>query len=314
MDRQARVELSTAAVPAAEAFAYWREIICATFVQLSAAPVATGTFTGRIDHVPVGRLGLSTVASAGQIVRRTPSLIARSRDEYLLASIQLQGRGRVEQDGRIAELGVGDMAFYDTTRPYTLHFDESFRQLVVQVPKQDLPVRDTRTLTARPVGRGGPGQVVPVFFNSLADAAKAGPHASAPLLPHALGLLSAAASFAARDEPGPDPARALVRERALAFIRRNLADPRLDADLVAGACRVSRRTLYRIFAPEGGVAAQVRRARLERARAMLLAHPDRPVGAIATRCGFDSESGFHRAFRGEFGLTPGQCRAGTHGR
>ncbi|UQS23906.1 helix-turn-helix domain-containing protein [Amycolatopsis thermalba] len=306
MDRQSRVELSTAQVPAAEAFAYWREMICETFVQLSAAPVAGGAFAGRIEHVPVGTLELSTVVAGGQVVRRTRSLIARGADEYLLASIQLHGRGRVEQDGRVAELTSGDMAFYDSTRPYTLRFDDDFRQLVVQVPKHELALRDTRALTARALGPG-PGQVVPAFFTSLAGAAKDSPHTSAPLLPHALGLLSAAASFAARTEPGPDPARALVRERAVAFIRRNLADPRLDVDRVARACRVSRRTLYRVFAPDS-VAAEIRRIRLDHARALLLEHPDRPVATVAARCGFDSESGFHRAFRAEFGTTPGGTR------
>lgn len=308
MDRQARVELSTAAVPAAEAFAYWREMICETFVQLRAAPVAAGAFSGRIEHVPVGELELSTVAAGGQVVRRTPGLIARSGDEYLLASIQLCGRGRVEQDGRVAELGAGDMAFYDSTRPYTLNFADEFRQLVVQVPRRGLAVRDTRALTARTLGRGGPGQVVPAFFTALADAARTSPQTSVSLLPHALGLLSAAASFAASAEPGPDPVRALVRERASAIIRRHLADPGLDVDLVAAACRVSRRTLNRIFAPEGGVAATIRRARLEQAKALLVEHPDRPIVTVAVQCGFGSESGFHRAFRAEFGTTPGGAR------
>jgi hypothetical protein len=62
MDRQSPVELSTAVVPAAEAFAYWREMICETFVQLNATPVTPGTFSGRIEHVPVGELELSTIA------------------------------------------------------------------------------------------------------------------------------------------------------------------------------------------------------------------------------------------------------------
>lgn len=54
MDRQSRVELSTAMVPAAEAFTYWREMICETFVQLNAAPVAVGAFTGA-DRARGGR-------------------------------------------------------------------------------------------------------------------------------------------------------------------------------------------------------------------------------------------------------------------
>jgi len=60
----------------------------------------------------------------------------------------------------------------------------------------------------------------------------------------------------------------------LEFLRRNLADPSLDADAVAAACHVSRRTLYRIVGPEG-VAARLRRMRIEQARSMLLREPAR---------------------------------------
>lgn len=46
-----------------------------------------------------------------QHVRRTRSLIVRGEEEYLLASVQLRVLGRVEQDGRVALLSAGDMAF-----------------------------------------------------------------------------------------------------------------------------------------------------------------------------------------------------------
>jgi hypothetical protein len=56
LDRRAYAELATSAVSAGEAFAYWREMICATFVRLAAEPTASGRFSGRIEHVPVGDL------------------------------------------------------------------------------------------------------------------------------------------------------------------------------------------------------------------------------------------------------------------
>ncbi|MEV6638994.1 helix-turn-helix domain-containing protein [Amycolatopsis sp. NPDC051371] len=309
LDRGAYAELTTSMVSAQEAFAYWREMICATFVRLVAEPVAGAGFSGRIEHVPVGDLELSTVVAGGQHVRRTRSLVARGDEEYLLASIQVRGRGRIEQDGRTALLSPGDLAFYDSTRPYTLHFDDPFHQLVVQVPKRELLVRDTRRLTARACGRGTPGAVVSTFFTSLADTARTAPDQSAVLLPHALGLLSATASFAGNARPGPQAAEAVARERVLAFLRRNLADPRLDAETVARACRVSRRTLYRIAGDEG-IAARLRRLRIERAQEILVADPGRTIGSVATACGFDSESGFHRAFRAVTGKSPGEYRRG----
>ncbi|MEV6872193.1 helix-turn-helix domain-containing protein [Amycolatopsis sp. NPDC051128] len=314
LNRGAYAELTTSLVPARDAFAYWREMICATFVRLVAEPVADAGFTGRIEHVAVGDLELSTVVAGSQHVRRTSSLIADSDEEYLLASIQVRGRGRVEQDGRTALLSPGDLAFYDSTRPYTLHFDDPFHQLVVQVPKRELLVRDTRQLTARTCGRGSPGAVVSTFFTSLAETAKTTPEHTSLLLPHALGLLSATASFAGNARPGPDAVEEMARARVLAFLRRHLADPRLDADAVAQGCHVSRRTLYRIVGAEG-VAAPLRRMRIDHAQAILLAEPERTIGSVASACGFDSESGFHRAFRTVTGRSPGEYRrSGTPGR
>jgi AraC-like DNA-binding protein len=316
LDRRAYAELTTSAVPAGEAFAYWREMICATFVRLAAEPVTTGpagsgAFSGRIEHVPVGDLELSAVVAGGQHVRRTRSLISQGNEEYLLASIQRGGTGRIAQDGRTALLAPGDIAFYDSTRPYTLHFDDPFHQLVVQVPKRELMLGDTRPLTARALRHGTPGGAVSAFFTSLFDATRVSGERPAALLPHAIGLLSAAASSAGRTEPGPSAAAALARERVLEFLRRNLADPRLDADAVAAACHVSRRTLYRVVGQEG-VAARLRRMRIEQARSMLLREPGRPVASVGFACGFDSESGFHRAFRAATGMSPGDYRKTWH--
>ncbi|PXY22136.1 AraC family transcriptional regulator [Prauserella muralis] len=311
VDRRAHTRLSTAEVAAREAFAYWREMICATFVRLAAEPVSDADFSGRIDHVPVGEVELSTVVACGQHVRRTRGLIAADTGEFLLASIQLRGEGRVGQDGRTAILTPGTMAFYDSTRPYTLHFDQPFHQLVVQVPKSELLLRDSRDLTARALGPGTPGGVVSSFFRSLAEGAGSGAAELTVLVPHAMGLLSAAASYAGRLAPARPAADAWARERVLGFLRRHLADPALDAETVARACHVSRRTVYRLAGP-GGVAVQLRRLRLERARALLLAEPLRPVAGIAADCGFDSESGFYRAFRAATGQTPAEYRR-SHG-
>lgn len=307
VDRQDYAELSTSNVAERDAFAYWRDMICATFVRLNASPVTDTRFTGRIEHVPAGELELSTVEADSQRVRRTHSLITRSDDEYLLASIQVHGCGYVEQDDRSAALSPGEMAFYDSSRPYTLHFAAAFRQLVVQLPKRALGVGDTTGLTARPLGKNEPGGVAAAFFTSFQQAMKANPRQSGCLVPHAVSVLSAAASFADSTRPSADGADALLRERVLGFLRRHYADPRLDGETVAAACGMSRRNLYRILG-DGGFAARLRSFRITRAKEMLVECPGLPVGRVGRACGFDSESGFHRAFRAAAGHTPGQYR------
>jgi AraC-like DNA-binding protein len=310
----AYVSLSTTQVAAPQAFAYWREMICDTFVQLTAEPVAgaSARFSGRIGHVGLGSVEMSTVVAGGQHVRRTPALIARSNEEFLLASIQVRGAGRVEQDGQVAELTSGAMAFYDSTRPYTLHFDGDFEQLVVQLPKDKLVglPADTRKFTAQRLDRSGPGGAVGGFFRSLARAQRDNPAATSVLQPQAIGMFTAAAACAAGSQPTD---LSLERVRVEEFLRRHLADSALDAQRIADACHMSRRTLYRLLGAEG-VAAHLRRLRIEHAQTLLLADPRRPVGAVAAACGFDSEAGFYRAFRVATGLTPGDYRqAGTSG-
>lgn len=306
-DRRQYAEMTTAGVSSGDAFAYWRELICATFVRLAAEPSGDGGFSGQIEHVPCCDVELSTVVADSHAVRRSRALIRRDNEEYLLASVQLAGHGRVEQDGRIAVLTEGAMAFYDSTRPYSLHFDEPFRQLVVQVPKRSLLIGGTGGLTARTLGSGTPGVVVSAFLIALRHAAKDDKAQSALLVPHVVGLLSACASFAASREPGPRAADALARQQISDFMHRNFADPQLDASTVARACNMSRRSLYRLVGDDG-VAAQLRRIRIERAKELLVNDPQRPIAALSTACGFDSESGFHRAFRHVTGQTPGDYR------
>jgi len=62
------------------------------------------------------------------------------------------------------------------------------------------------------------------------------------------------------------------------------------------------------------VAARLRRMRIEHAQVMLLHEPERPVASVGFACGFESESGFHRAFRAAAGMTSGEYRKSWHSR
>ena len=309
---------STADVPAPRAFAYWRDRICDTFVPLSATPTCDGPFRGELHSVDHGGLHVTTVRSSGQRVRRTRQLIARSTDAHLLASIQVAGRGRVEQDGRVAELTPGAMSFYDSTRPYTLHFDDAFEQIVVQLHRERLlsasGARDEASaLTAVPLAADGPGNVIAGFFSSLAVLQRRDPDGARLLGVHADGLLASALRLAAGEQPQD---RELARRRVLQHLRRHAADPALDADAVAAACHLSRRALFRLFEGEpAGLGETLRRSRVEHAAGLLVAAPHRPVAAVGLACGFAGEAQFHRAFRSVTGRTPAEHRAaGTVGR
>ncbi|MFP3460003.1 helix-turn-helix domain-containing protein [Arthrobacter globiformis] len=299
--------LSTSSVSERDAFSLWREIISKSFVPLTAEPVAKDGFRGNLRQATIGGLELSTVVADGQRVRRTRSLIAHGSGEFLLASIQVQGEGKVEQDGRATVLSPGEMVFYDSARPYALSFEQPMHQVVVRVPKQDVVFHDSRAFTARSLGRGTPGAAVASFLLSFSETAMVDPGAASVLESHALGLLSAATSYASRTAPPAVAVDAMAQEKVFDFLRKNLADSRLDAVIIAKACNVSRRTLYRLTGPIG-IGGRLRQMRLERARFLLQSGEDRPISAIAAACGFESESGFYRAFRAATGMTPVEYR------
>lgn len=300
---------STDHVPAGSAFAYWQDLICDTFVQLAAAPTTDLPFRGRIAHSEVGSVELTRVRSSGQCVRRTPRLIARSSEEYVLASIQVAGCGTVTQDGRTAPLRPGAMAFYDSTRPYTLHFPAAFEQLVVQVPRRLLPEGPVLRATGVALGATSSARLVADFFRGLARCHAHDPVGSAALAPHALALLTSALTLAGGTaRPGERPS-AVDRQRVLAHLAAHSADPRLDADAVARACHVSRRTLFRLFEGEPeGLGDVLRRLRVTAAQDLLRAQPQLPLATVGARSGFAGEAQFHRAFRAATGTTPAAYR------
>ena len=111
------------------------------------------------------------------------------------------------------------------------------------------------------------------------------------------------------DTNGTDTATAR-RLQLQRYIRANLADPRLSPARIADALHVSRRTLYAALSPgDEGVAGEVRRLRLERARALLLdPSQSRPVAEIAASVGFPNAAHFSRTFRARYGHSPSELR------
>jgi AraC-like DNA-binding protein len=101
-------------------------------------------------------------------------------------------------------------------------------------------------------------------------------------------------------------ALALIRE----YIEEHLASPDLDVETLCRTFAVSRSSIYRLFAPLGGVRNYLRDRRLVHAFVALAdpAQRHRAIGEIAFDCGFVSETHFGRTFRSAFHCTPGQAR------
>jgi AraC-like DNA-binding protein len=301
----------------ADSFAAWRRLISSTFVPLEAEQVRPGQFTGRIGGRQLHDVGIMRLDAGAQTVFRSPALISRGGIGHYKLSLQLSGHGLLLQDGREALLSPGDVAIYDTQRPYTLNFDDSFQTLVLMFPQHllGLAADDVAELTAVSMGKGNRlAEAVAPFVASIASQL---PELNSPighrLAMNIVDLLSTllADEIYSRPESSTDT-HAKVLRRIQHHIEANLADPTLGPEAIAAAHHIATRTLHKIFSASSlTVAGWIRERRLESCRRdladPLCAHV--PIGEIGARWGLVDAAHFSRIFRTAFGQSPSQYRS-----
>ncbi|CAN7246183.1 AraC-like DNA-binding protein [Microbacterium foliorum] len=294
----------------------FRAAVSESFVPLQVSTAGPDHFRGIIRGASVDEVHVNEVRATSHVVERTPELIARSDRSYFKLSLMLAGTGMLIQDDREAVLQAGDLAVYDTDRPYSLVFDDDFRTMVVMFPKHliSLPSDMIGQLTAvRISGQGGLGGMVVPYLTQLAGNLDQLAGTTGARLAHsALDLVTTVFTRElGLDEVSADPHRALV-QRIRSYIDRNLASTDLGPATIASAHFISTRHLHGLFQEQGvTVSTWIRTRRLEQCRRDLLDPmlADRPVAAIAARWGFVDAAHFSRAFKTAFGISPSEYRA-----
>ncbi|MDA2810567.1 helix-turn-helix domain-containing protein [Nocardiopsis sp. RSe5-2] len=290
----------------------WRAAVAHTVVPLRIDELGGVAFHGHLARTVVGNVSLFEIAATPHVVRRTPELISDCDGQFYKLSLQLAGSAVLEQDGRSVGLHPGDLAIYDTHRPYTLTFPERNQAMVIMFPHElvDLPRDEVARVTATRFPRGtGLGRVINPFFVELGRNMDqlSGSHASR-LVHSALDLLVTMLSqeLHRRRGPGANPARSLARE-VREYILEHLGEHDLTPSSIARAHYISTRHLYTIFSAEGQtVSMWIRSRRLEHIRRDL-ADPlfaDRPVSWVAARWGLHDAAHFSRLFKAEFRESP----------
>lgn len=299
-------------------FAAYRSAVSPAFVPLHLTRTVAGPFRGVVRNVTVDDVHISDLRAGAHGVERTSDLIARGDTPSFKVSLMLSGRSLLIQDGREAVLEPGDLAVYDTSRPYTLMFDEEVRLMVAMFPRTvlTLPPDMVGEITAvRMSGRRGLGAVVAPYLSQLANNLDELTGGSGVRLAHtAVDLVTTVFTHElGLDAAGADPHRALL-QRIMGYIDRSLGSVELSPQSIAAAHFISTRHLHELFRErDTTVSTWIRQRRLEHCRRdltdPLLA--DRPVGAIAARWGMTDAAHFSRTFKAAYGVSPRDYRA-TH--
>ncbi len=239
------------------------------------------------------------------IMTRSPGLIAHGADQVLIV---LQTEGSVDTDcvGRRERVEPGDVAIFDYARPFH-SVATDYGNLIVHLARESVPAA---LLALEPNGlvfpRGsGAARLIGAAMREFYAQADGLTVSEAEAAIEAILALTTACARArlAGDEADHMKSR---RKTALDYIDANLGKAQLTPDDIAAAAHLSRASLYRLLAAEGGIRAVLLTRRLDEALRLMLEdnRDEYSLKAIAKCCGFGGTSQFSRAFRARFGAPP----------
>lgn len=291
-------------------FCAWQEQVRVRIGLIEISRKSTGTFRARIETVSLGNLSLSFISGDAMTFERTDHHASlRDQDDFTIGFL-LEGSAAVEQDGRRTNLSSGDLVLCDGRRPFRIHFDDPFRQIVFRCDRAQLEARlpDANRRTAQSI-RGHAA-----LCSTMVDyiAAMARQVASLRAIESIIGqYVFEILAFILKGASPRDAASRGFLARIYAYIEANLSDPTLSPAMIARQHRISRRHLYRLFSETGeSVSEFIRKRRLVRCRNFLADnnHAKLGISEIAFACGFNDATTFGRAFRAKFGVTPRHYR------
>ncbi|MBT2410589.1 helix-turn-helix domain-containing protein [Streptomyces sp. ISL-12] len=309
---------TTDPLPARGRRAYWREALSRTFGAVDII-VPDEVYSGMIRATPLGPLQAVTVDGDGLSALRTRRLVTQyGQDEDVVVNLLVRGVGRLEQDGRDALLGPGDIFVYDMARPLQLEFPQPFRTKSLVLPRDVLGLSesDVARITACPLGSDTPlsGLLSPFISGIVDGAGNHLPRTSELMARNVVDLLGVLADEVMGRTGGGTTGETRGGNLALllriqAFIDRHLAEPDMTPQTIAQAHYISLRYLHKLFeSEEATVGRWIQRRRLEACRRDLALHGNATIAAVAHRWGFASAAHFSRVFRAAYGMSPREWR------
>lgn len=308
--------LDTRQIPEADRADAVRETIARSVVKVNidfpkeSAPYVQGAITD------LGQLTVCSVRSNALKAERTPRLARDDLPPSIFLAVQLTGSSLIVQGDRVAVLGPGDLAFSDSTTPYTLLDGAGIGQHFFSIPMAALalPYDAIRRLAAVTLSPGHPvADLAATYFRRLGERPDiyTQPGAAAVGRPSIELVRALITTHLDASEAARESFESTLLLRILEYARGHLGDAELNATQIAVAHHISVRHLYNVLA-HGGISLGewIRTQRLQQCREELSLPPawSGNISSIARRHGFPDQSSFARLFRSAFGVSPSQWR------
>jgi len=301
-----------AAEPKAMEYEAWRAQLRSVCGRYSLEGVEPKNFVGSIRHSSVWGCAAVDASCNVHRVERTNRDVRLDGMEYYYALLQLGGRTTIIQNDRVSELGVGDVALVDATRPVT-HISENrlVRSLSLHFPRQSL-ISHLGCEPETGVSKRGQTPANRLLFHLIQDGVNGWGPACASAEPYMqlaiYDLLGAL--FATPDLPAVSSHADKLFKHICSIIKERFADPDLNPSQVATEAGISLRYLQKLFTVRNSSCTHfILSVRLDHAGRLLhrraLLNTRQPISQIAYASGFNDPTHFARQFRRRFGHPPG---------
>lgn len=316
MTEQQRSARSQQPITKTDNIGAFRNIVDASFVPLRISTEGVQPFAARLSSVEADDITFTEIHAKPHLVERTPETIADGGSGYYKISLMLSGSSILLQDGKELLMQAGDLSVYDTSRPYSLLFDQEFRTLIMMFPKDrlDIPIQFTEQLTAVALNQlqRGLAPVVTSFLSQFPDGMAHLTDSVRTKLAHtSLDLVSTLFSSILDTDPMQRDPHQIMLQKIYTHIEAHLSNPDLSPGSIAAAHYISMRHLHGLFKlADTTVSTWIRERRLERCRNDLLdpTLSDRTIAGIAARWGFIDPTHFSRVFKTTYSLSPSEIR------
>jgi hypothetical protein len=266
---------STGEVHPRDRFEYWHHVACQHIVKHESQPECRLTFQASIQIGSLSDVGLVLFESSPMEVVREPRHIAQAAGDELFICRQLSGRLALEQNGREVVLEDGHITLLDPLLPYVGRFSGGSKLLVLKVPRHALIARlgNLRDMVIRSIKpTGALGSLAASYVAMLPSlGGRINPATEEIIKNQVLDLMAISLTEAiGTHRPAVSSKRSLALMNVHTAIETRLCDPKLDAEAVAAAARISVRYANKVLARDGtSVARLIQAKRLARCRKAL---------------------------------------------
>jgi AraC-like DNA-binding protein len=302
---------STNVLPERDQFDAWRDKISVIFDVARLGKPGDTAFEASVDAYQLGPLVVTVSRQGEQVYANTPKRIRRVGVDLFQVGVYRSGGYSGEANGISIKGRAGDLQILDLAQP--IHSIEPASEMVCAFLSRELlqdRIGDLDGLHGTPLDQRLGGALAD-YLDSLAERLPALSDSDGEKTANAAIQMISACLRPTKNrvhEARSQMHQVLLR-RAEQAIEANLRSPRLTPDYLCRILQVSRRSLYRLFEPLGGIHGYILRRRLSGVmRAIRKTKGEGRISDVAASYGFSCQETFWRAFKRRYGMTPGDAR------